>query len=349
MATIPPSQRAWRFVRKGKPAVALDFDQNLPVPSELAEGDVLVRVAAAALNPVGTVVMGKFPLWLSKPPMVAENDLSGTIVASKDSARPVGSRVIGFIPVPLQLKTKQGALQEYARLPGSNTVLLPENLKFEEGAFALAAETALQELMVNHKLEEGQTVFINGVTSAVGAFAAQICKVKGCTVWGSASGKNEGLARSLGVDVFMDYQKRPVHLQLMDLKLERKFDLVLDAVGFMNSPLYPNCESYLTETGTFVTSMHGPSNFGLGGFGELLALLWTLRPSYLGGVRRKFSMAQVNHKIADLQQLADWLAEGKIRPYVDSVHAFEDALQAFERIASFRAHGKVVVRVSSDE
>lgn len=201
MADIPTTQRAWRFVRRGDPTTALEFEQSLPVPSELAEGQVLVRVATGALNPVGTAIMKLFPTWLSGPPLVAQNDLAGTIVASKDPARPVGSRVIGFIPVQLQIKTKQGALQEYARLPGDHTVFLPPNLKFEEGAFALAAETAYQELFVNHKLKEGQKVFVNGVTSTVGAFAVQIAKSMGCEVWGSASAKNEALAKSLGVDV----------------------------------------------------------------------------------------------------------------------------------------------------
>lgn len=50
--TLPETQRAWRVVRKGSPSKALHFDDQVPVPTKLAPGDVLVKVQAAALNPV---------------------------------------------------------------------------------------------------------------------------------------------------------------------------------------------------------------------------------------------------------------------------------------------------------
>ena len=110
---------------------------------------------------------------------------------------------------------------------------------------------------------------------------------------------------------FINYNARPAHLQLVDAKLERKFDLVLDAVGLILDPFWLHCESFLAPTGTFVTSMHGPSDLGLKGWGQIATLVWRLRPGILGGVRRKYSAAGVSHKLADLQQLADWLAEGE--------------------------------------
>jgi len=210
---IPKTQRAWRYVRKGAPPVALEFDPAAPVSTDLADGEVLVRVAAAAMNPGFSVIMSELPTWITKPPMVVLNDLSGTIVASRDASRPIGTRVIGFLHVPLQFKTKEGAGQEYARMPGSYTVPLPSNIKFEEGAFAMAAMTAYQMLFVNHELKRGQRVFINGVTTAVGAFAVQIAKIWECEVWGCASGRNEELAKSFGVDVVSGYPSPlPHHL-----------------------------------------------------------------------------------------------------------------------------------------
>lgn len=50
--TIPEKQRAWVVVKRGKPKNALVFDQKAPVPSDLGPGEVLLRVQAAALNPV---------------------------------------------------------------------------------------------------------------------------------------------------------------------------------------------------------------------------------------------------------------------------------------------------------
>lgn len=52
MSEIPTTQRAWRIVRRGTPAEALVLDNNVPVPKNIPEGEVLVKIQAAALNPV---------------------------------------------------------------------------------------------------------------------------------------------------------------------------------------------------------------------------------------------------------------------------------------------------------
>lgn len=49
---VPSVQTAWRIVRRGIPAKALSFDHDVPVPSVLEDGEVLVKVEAAALNPM---------------------------------------------------------------------------------------------------------------------------------------------------------------------------------------------------------------------------------------------------------------------------------------------------------
>ena len=49
---IPATQKSWRPVRSGEPAKALALTDNTPVPSKLKKGEILVKVQAAALNPV---------------------------------------------------------------------------------------------------------------------------------------------------------------------------------------------------------------------------------------------------------------------------------------------------------
>lgn len=49
---IPETQRSWRVVSQGRPSQALKLDNAFPVPSKLKSGEVLVKVQAAALNPV---------------------------------------------------------------------------------------------------------------------------------------------------------------------------------------------------------------------------------------------------------------------------------------------------------
>jgi len=201
---IPSTQTVWCAVRKGTPETGLERDTNAPVATQLQPGDVLVKVDAAALNPVGYKLLGLAPNWFANRPYVNENDLAGTVVQSESPSHHVGERVFGYIPVPLQIgkKTKEGALAQYTRLPGDHVARVPDRISTVDAAgLALAGETALQCLVNFAGVEAGQTVLINGGSSGVGVLAVQMAKALGCTVWSSASGKNEEFVKSYGADV----------------------------------------------------------------------------------------------------------------------------------------------------
>lgn len=101
----------------------------------------------------------------------------------------------------LTIKSHQGSLAQYTRLPASHVVPRPAELSPTEAAgLTLAGLTAYQALFNIAKLEQGQHLFINGGSTSVGIVAIQLAKAIGCTVTASASEKREPLLRSLGVD-----------------------------------------------------------------------------------------------------------------------------------------------------
>jgi len=101
----------------------------------------------------------------------------------------------------LQPVLRQGALAEYTKLPSANIALKPSNISIIEACgLPLVGETALQALVDMGKLEAGQSVFINGGSSAVGISTIQIAKAIGAKVVTSASSRNEELCRRLGAD-----------------------------------------------------------------------------------------------------------------------------------------------------
>ena len=57
-------------------------------------------------------------------------------------------------------------------------------------------------------------------------------------------------------------------------------------------------------------------------------------------------MVNVKHSQSDLKQLSELIAEGKLKPVIDSVYEFDDALAAYDRIMTCRARGKVIVKVA---
>lgn len=146
-------------------------------------------------------MMKMLPNVLSKRPLVIEHDFSGTIADAGDSMYSVGEPVFGIIPFPLQRTTRQGTLCQYTRLPATHVAHRPPNIKATQAAgIALAAETAYQALFTLAKVKEGQTIFVNGGSTAVGAFAIQLAKAKGLKVVASASAKNEKFVRAMGAD-----------------------------------------------------------------------------------------------------------------------------------------------------
>ncbi|KAL0947086.1 hypothetical protein HGRIS_013227 [Hohenbuehelia grisea] len=345
---VPSVQRAWVVVKRGHPSKALALKEDYPVQKTLRKGDVLLKIQAAALNPVGYKVMKMAPNFIAKRPAIAEYDLAGVVVDANGTEFKEGDAVFGFISVAESLKTRQGSLAQYAAIPADHLVTRPENITPTEAAgITLAAQTAHEALFTHMKLEPGQTVFINGGSSAVGLFAIQIAKAKGLKVVATASGKNEELIRSMGVDEFIDYTKEPLHAHLIKNPPETKFHGILDAVGLVDPSLYTHSPAYLAPGCLFLSTGPLPRNWSASEISQLLRYMWMAQvwPSWLGGIKRPwkvFNMA--NHK-ETLEDLRSLVADGKLKGVGDSVHPFSDVLKAYERMMSGRATGKIVVTV----
>ncbi|PSS37418.1 hypothetical protein PHLCEN_2v722 [Hermanssonia centrifuga] len=344
--SVPQIQKAWLILRKGKPSDVLALKQDVAVPSKLSKGEVLVRVQAAAMNPVGYKVMGFLPNFIARRPHVAEHDFTGIIANANGTELENGQAVYGFVPVQLKLKTKQGSLAQYLRVPASHCVPRPSTLTPTQAAgLTLSGLTAYQALFNIAKLEPGQSLFINGGSTAVGIYATQLAKAIGCTVTVSASGKKEDFVRSFGVDNFVDYTKGPVHEQLARNPPSPKFHVIFEAVGGTDVALYTSSEAYLAPGGIFVSVGIHPHG-GMSGYKQALHYLWELnRPSLFGGIQRKWKLILVAFDRESFERYSEFVADGKVKPAVDSVYAFEDVQEAYARIMSSRASGKVVVKV----
>jgi len=347
---VPRFQRAWIVERRGPPSYALTLRSEYPVPTP-GKGEVLVKVQAAALNPVGFKIMRLVPNFMANRPVVAEHDFAGIIADANGSEFKNGDPVFGYVSRQLNNSTREGALAQYLRVPASHVVTRPSNVTATEAAgFTLAGQTAWQSLFNLAKLEAGQTVFINGGSSSVGAFAIQIAKAKGIKVVATASAKNEELVRGLGADEFIDYTKEPLHQYLTSHPPNPKFHAIIDAVALIDPSLYTHSPAYLAPSGIFISTGPFPRSANWPDVSNLFKTIiqTKLRPKWLGGTDRKFSIVVLANDKKDLEGIRDLVAEGKLKPMVDSVFSFEDTLKAYDRIMSYRARGKVVVKVDSE-
>lgn len=294
-------------------------DLPRPVPGP---GEVLVRVKAAAMNPIDCKLReGKFRLiFRVKPPFVLGFDLAGEVEAVGTGVtrlRP-GDAVFGTLSRP-------GAHAEHA-VAGEELLLpKPSRLSFEEAAsLPAAAMSALQALRDDARLRDGQRVLLNGAGGGIGTFAIQIARATGARVTAVASARNQELLRELGADECLDYAKEDF------ARREAAFDAILDLVPNRS---FPECRRALAPGGTYVTTLPGPGPF----FWRVLAAL-----PLFGG--RRCRMLMLRPKRSDLEELARLVEEGKLRAIVGDVLPLDAIRDAHVRMQSGHARGKIVVR-----
>lgn len=347
MPETPDIQRAWTIVRRGRPAYALKLKTDWPVPKKLEKGEVLVRIQAGALNPVGWKIMRTLPNLFANRPHVAEHDFSGVIVDANGTSYSNGDNVFGWIPTDLQQKTRQGVLAEYARVPAEFVALRPDNVTPVQAAgITLTAMTSYQALHKIAKLEADQTIFVNGGSTAAGAFAIQLAKAVGAKVVATASARNEEFVRKQGADEFIDYTKQPLVKYLSENPPATKYHVIYDAVGLIDPSLFTHSAKYLAPNGIFISTGPLPKNFGPSELWKVLRTVGAIViPSWLGNVNRRYRMVLVKHDEEDLKGIQKLLADGSLKPIVDSTFAFEDVIKAYDRILTTRATGKVVVKL----
>jgi NADPH:quinone reductase-like Zn-dependent oxidoreductase len=203
---------------------------DLPKP-QAAEGEVLVRIHAAGVNPVDWKIREGWlkDLFPHRFPVILGWDMAGTVEAVGPAAgrfKP-GDQVYAYARLP---EIHKGTYAEYIALPESHLAFKPENLSMAEAAsIPLAALTAYQALEAGG-LQKGQSVFILGASGGVGSSAVQLAAIKGARVIGLAGGRNHDYIKSLGAKEAIDYERGDFIQSLGEL-LPAGADLVLDFRG----------------------------------------------------------------------------------------------------------------------
>lgn len=311
--------RAVGFRRYGPPEVLETLEVARPEP---ARGEVLIRVAAAGVNPADWALRdGRLRLFARlKLPFVCGSDVAGVIEA-------VGPGVDGFRPgdaVYAMLPTLSGGgYAEYAAVVGRDVAHAPPELSFAEAAAVpLAALTALQALRDEAGLEPGEHLLVNGASGGVGTFAVQIARAMGARVTAVASGRNAGLVHDLGAEEFLDYTTEEIGAGAA------RYDKVFDAAGAVT---FGRWRRVLRRGGVAVTVNPARGN------PAARAL------SRLTGRGRRLRSVFVQPSGADLETLGAWISAGSVKPVVDRCYPLEEAAAAHRYSETRRARGKLVL------
>ncbi|KAL7149105.1 hypothetical protein ABFS83_05G017000 [Erythranthe nasuta] len=203
--------KAWIYSEYGGVDVLkLKFDVPLPEP---ADDQVLIKVVAAALNPIDFKRrLGLLKAIDSPLPIVPGYDVAGVVVkvGAKVKEIKVGDEVYGdIIEKALDGPKQDGTLAEYTVAEEKLLALKPENLDFRQAAaLPLAVETAYEGLE-RAGFSEGKSILVLGGAGGVGSFVIQLAKhVFGASkVAATSSTTKLELLKSLGADLAIDYTK----------------------------------------------------------------------------------------------------------------------------------------------
>jgi NADPH:quinone reductase-like Zn-dependent oxidoreductase len=331
--------RAWQY--KGvKGGLENNLKLNADVPMPVAKDpkkEHLIQVLAVCLNPVDYKIAELLPSFIIPKPATPGIDLVGKIeTPAQGSNLEKGDLVFGvssFSPA------SAGALADYAVSPVDCIVKVPSGVKPVDAATIGVAGLSAYQTIVPH-VKEGDKIFINGGSGGVGVFSIQIAKIAGCHVTTSCSTPNVELCKSLGADEVIDYKKGNV---LEELTKRGGFNHVVDNVG--NDPqLFWQAHKYSEKEAKFVGIAGEPSLRHLAFSSS--AKFW---PGFLGGGKRKFLNFLAEPKPDELEQMATWMAEGKLKAVIDSTFPFDQAPDAFRKLKTGRAKGKIAVTVTSSD
>lgn len=296
--------------------------REVPTP-EPTKGCVRVKVHAAALNPKDSFVRkGRFkPLTGSSFPKGLGYDFAGVVDAlGPDAPREwLGSSVFGM---------KNGfagtTAAEYTIVPLEELTRMPAGLSFEEAASVpLAGLTALQALRDEGSVRSGSRVLVHGASGGVGVHAIQIARELGAHVTTTSSARNREHCRHLGSHETLDYAVDG------GLEVAGRYDCVFDVFGNLG---FSKVRRALARGGVYVSTVPG-----VGVVTDRLASMLSTKRSRLVVVRSNR---------ADLDVLAGYIANHRLRPIVDRMFPLGEAAAAQRYIETKRARGKVVLRVA---
>lgn len=316
--------------------------RDIPIPT-ISDSEVLVRVQAAAVNPVDLLILtGSIKLMQWYPmPLTLGNECAGVVEQVGRHVRGFqkGDRVYARLPID-----KIGAFAEYVAVDETAIAAMPDGYDFTTAAaIPLTGLTAYQAITEELEAKPGQTLLIPGGSGSFGQMAVPIAKALGLQVivTGNARAREQFVA--MGVDQYIEYKQENYWEKLSGL------DGVIDTLGPAE---FDHELSVLKKGGRMVSLRTGPNK----AFAERKAfsgwkkLLFTLAGSRYDKEAQKqgkeYRFVFVRSDGEQLRKITEIVEQQQVKPAVDPrIFSLEQAEEALRLVANGPLHGKVILRL----
>ncbi len=302
---------------------------DMPKP-EAAAGTVLLRVRAAGINFADTLFRRGQYLMQPKLPDVPGLEGAGEIEA-------VGAGVTNFKPGMRIAGLGSRTYAEYAVIPVTQAIALPDSVSFEEGAaFPIQVLTAWHMLHTAHQTAPGQTVLVHSAAGGVGIVAVQIAKAAGARVIGTVSSDSKAaLVKQYGADEVINYATHDFAQETNRLTGGRGADLILDAVG---------ATTFEKGLGCLAPFGHAILYGRAGGPPEPLNLFRLFEKSIKVSGFGLYTAASVPEVMRrGIEESFRLIAQGKLKLLVGRKFPLADAAEAHRFMESRQSTGKLVL------
>ena len=317
---------------------------DLPEPTP-GPGEVLIEIGASSVNPIDVKLRsGAFKAILPYPmPLILGHDLAGTVVALGPGATRFK---VGDVVFACAGGTRIGTFAERIAIAETDVASAPARIGVAHAAaLPLVSLTAWQVLVELAKVRPGQRVLIHAGSGGVGTIAIQLAKHLGAHVATTIGTDNVALAGELGADIVIDYRNEAFEKRLTG------YDVVLNT---LDGDVLTKSLDVLKPGGTLI-SISGPPDPA---FARQIGANWIIRlllRAASASIRRKARKRGIDYSFlfmrpdgSQLAKIAELVDAGIIRPVIDREFAFADLPTAFDRSASGRARGKVIVHGNAD-
>ena len=305
--------------------------QELPTPSPKAD-EVLIEIKAASLNfPDLLIVQNKYQM---KPPLpfVPGSEYAGVVQAVGQNVKhlAVGQHVACL--------SGTGGFATHTIAPAHLCMPLPAGFPFvDAAAFIMIYATSHHALIDRAQLKPDETVLVLGAAGGVGTAAIQIAKAVGARVIAAASTDEKcALCKSIGADDTINYSKQDLRESIKALTGGKGPNVIYDPVG--GDYTEPAFRSIAWRGRHLVVGFASgptpslPLNLPLLKGASVVGVFW-------GG----FAKAEPKANAAMMQELANWYAQGKIKPVIDSTMRMSELKSAFAHMGSRGVKGKLVM------
>lgn len=304
---------------------------DLPIPAP-GPKQALVKIAASGVNFID--VYFRTGLYKADFPIALGNEAAGTVEA-------VGAEVTEVVPGDrVAYAMSRGSYAEYAVVPASGLVKIPNHVDFNTAAAAmLQGMTAHYLTHSTYPLKKGETCLVHAAAGGTGGLIVQLAKMLGAQVIGTVSTPEKAvIARQHGVDHIVLYTQQDFEAEARRLTGGRGVDVVYDSVG---RTTFEKSLGSLRPRG--MLALFGQSSGSVPPFDP--AVLNTKGSLFLTRPTLAHHLLTREELLWRAGDVLNWIEEGKLKLRIDRAYPLAEAAEAHRTLEGRHTTGKLLLTV----